>query len=79
MAQALSGRVEAYDAGLAAADEALEGALKRNLYGTQEAVTPSSLSAMAAYLRGQTAHLSGQGDEAALAGTLAFADPPQAA
>src|SRR5581483_7180724 len=34
MAEALSGRIAAYDAGLSADDAALAGALRRNLYGT---------------------------------------------
>ena len=77
MAQALAGRVEAYDAGLAASDETLEGALKRNLYGTHDAVSQTSLAAMVAYLRGQSEHLARQDDAAALSGRIVFAEPPR--
>ena len=55
MAEAFSGRIAAYDEGLSAAgdDDALDGALRRNLYGTLREVDPSVVSAMAGYIRAQ--------------------------
>jgi cytochrome b pre-mRNA-processing protein 3 len=53
MAQALYGRIAAYDAGLAGSGEALEAALRRNLYGTAREPGPEArtLAALAAYVR----------------------------
>ena len=51
MAQGLSGRIAAYEAGLSGPAVELEAALRRNLFGT---VTPepAQVGAMATYLRG---------------------------
>src|SRR5262245_1412590 len=54
MAQGLYGRIAAYETGLTEGDAALQGALRRNLYGTlpdAAAPTEAQLAAMAAYLR----------------------------
>jgi cytochrome b pre-mRNA-processing protein 3 len=50
MTEALKGRIQAYDRGLAAGDAELQQGIRRNVYGT---VTPSGdqVRAMAAYLR----------------------------
>jgi cytochrome b pre-mRNA-processing protein 3 len=49
MTEALNGRIQAYDRGFAAGDDALAHAIRRNVYGT---VTPrdEQVCAMAAYL-----------------------------
>lgn len=76
MAQALSGRIAAYEAALEQEGEKpLADALKRNLYGTLPEVGAGSLSAMARYLRGQAAHLDGLAGAGLLAGEAAFAEP----
>lgn len=51
MTEALNGRIQAYDHGLATGDAALEEAIRRNVYGT---ATPSEhqVRCMAGYLRG---------------------------
>lgn len=77
MAQAFYGRVEAYDAGLAAedGDKTLSEALTRNLYGTIQA-PPAGLAAMAGYLRAAERHLASQPDAEILAGNVDFLAPP---
>ncbi|MBL8673234.1 MAG: ubiquinol-cytochrome C chaperone family protein [Alphaproteobacteria bacterium] len=74
MAKAMNGRIAAYDAGLdapggaatagpagaaGAAEDALQAALRRNLYGTVAAPDPGQVAAVAAYLREAAAALSG--------------------
>ena len=71
MAQAFYGRVEAYDAGLAAGDDRLAEALLRNLYGTVTPQPAQSL-AMAAYLRRADEALAVQPDGEIMAGNVAF-------
>lgn len=57
MARALYGRIAAYEAGLAASDDAaLVAALERNLYGTVTA-PPAAAAALARYLREAAARL----------------------
>lgn len=51
MAQALYGRIAAYEAGLAGSGEVLEAALRRNLFGTGPEPTAAALAALAGYLR----------------------------
>lgn len=74
MAEGFFGRVQAYEKGLDDTPEALESALKRNLYRKS---TPSDtqVSAMAAYMRRQAARLDMIDTESLLAGDLTF-DPP---
>jgi cytochrome b pre-mRNA-processing protein 3 len=72
MAQAFYGRVEAYEAGLIATDDAiLTDALTRNLYGTTQPALPNQL-AMAAYMRAADTHLAGQPDSQVIAGNVDF-------
>lgn len=76
MAQAFYGRVEAYEAGLIATDDAiLTDALTRNLYGTTQPALPNQL-AMAAYMRASEAHLAGLEDARIMAGNVGFPPPP---
>lgn len=74
MAEGFYGRVAAYEAGLAGANDALEQALRRNLYGTA-APTAAQVAALAAYVRRQAAALARAPAEALLAGAAAFAAP----
>lgn len=76
MAQAFYGRVEAYEAGLLATDDAiLTDALTRNLYGTTQPALPNQL-AMAAYMRAAETQLAGQADAKILAGNVDFPTAP---
>jgi cytochrome b pre-mRNA-processing protein 3 len=76
MAQAFYGRVEAYEAGLLATDDAiLTDALTRNLYGTTQPALPNQL-AMAAYMRAAEARLAGQPEAKIMAGNVAFPTAP---
>ena len=76
MAQAFYGRVEAYEAGLIATDDAiLTDALTRNLYGTIQPALPNQL-AMAAYMRTADARLAGQPDSQIMAGNVDFPAAP---
>jgi cytochrome b pre-mRNA-processing protein 3 len=75
MVAAFYGRVQAYEAGLAAPDEAaLADALRRNLFRGTEA-GPEQVDAMAAYLRMQSAALARQPLAALLAGQIEFGAP----
>lgn len=76
MAQAFYGRVEAYEAGLLATDDAiLTDALTRNLYGTTQPALPNQL-AMAAYMRAAEARLADQPEAKILAGNVVFPAAP---
>lgn len=76
MAQAFYGRVEAYEAGMIATDDAiLTDALTRNLYGTIQPALPNQL-AMAAYMRAADALLAGQPDAQIMAGNVEFPAAP---
>ncbi|RMD62930.1 MAG: hypothetical protein D6826_06210 [Alphaproteobacteria bacterium] len=78
MAQGLYGRIAAYDEALSGPPEALEAALRRNLYGTVAVPDPACVEAMAGYVRAQAAHLKTQ-DYATLAtGTVNFDGPAPA-
>ena len=72
MATGFYGRVAAYEEGLAAGDEALAGALRRNLYGTT-AADAGHVAAMAGYVRRQAAALAGQSAAALTGGAVRFA------
>lgn len=78
MGRGFYGRVVAYDRGVAAADdpEALESALRRNLYGTVEP-RPGQVRAIAAYLRREVAGLAAQPVAAVLAGEVRFGPAPE--
>jgi len=73
MAEGFYGRFAAYEEGLAADDAELGAALARNLFGTTTP-DPAQLTAMASYVRGQSAMLRRQGTDALLAGDIAFGD-----
>jgi cytochrome b pre-mRNA-processing protein 3 len=82
MAQALYGRIAAYEAGMAADEETLQAALRRNLYGTlKDGAAPAAadLAVMAAYLRASAAGLAGQGLAELQHGQVAFAALPASA
>jgi cytochrome b pre-mRNA-processing protein 3 len=62
MAEALYGRIAAYEAGLEGDDAVLTGALRRNLYGTLKTSDPpaAALPALCRYLRSAMRDLAGQ-------------------
>ncbi len=76
MASGFYGRVAAYDEALSphAAPEALDRALRRNLYGTVE-VDHQHVAAMAAYVRLQAAWLVSRPSEALVKGDVTFCPP----
>ncbi len=75
MVQAFYGRVEAYEAGLAEGEAALQEALRRNLYGTA-APEPRQLAALASYLQRESRALVAQASSDLAAGRLEFGAPP---
>lgn len=81
MVSGFSGRVAAYEAGLAGSDEVLADALRRNLYGTLPPAAAGNDEAgaraavMAAYLRAAAADLGRQSGADLLAGRVVFPDP----
>ena len=73
MIEGLYGRINAYEAALAASDDTgLEAALRRNLYGTIETPQPADLAAVARYIRRQHEALSAQPLSALLTGQVRF-------
>lgn len=75
MAQGFYGRMAAYRQALADGDEALEGALRRNLYGTV-AVEPAMTALLVAYVRRAVAELADQPADDLAAGRVVFPLPP---
>lgn len=74
MAEALMGRIKAYDASLESGEQAaLAAALRRNLYGTSETVRPETLATMARYVRASDAALAAQSLDDLIAKGPAFA------
>jgi cytochrome b pre-mRNA-processing protein 3 len=75
MASAFRGRLAAYDAALAAGDDALAAALERNLYGT---VSPASaeVARMVSYLRRECQALDAQSTADLSQGGLEFGPAP---
>lgn len=71
MASAFLGRVKAYDEAL---DGDLEGALRRNLYGTVAAPAAQAITEVAAYVRRTLVVLEGQPIDRVVAGEIVF--PP---
>ncbi|HNB27449.1 MAG TPA: ubiquinol-cytochrome C chaperone family protein [Alphaproteobacteria bacterium] len=80
MTEALKGRIQAYDAALAAtgpeAEEQLRDAIRRNVYGTVDPA-PDQVAAMAGYLRALRTALAGAGFADLAAGRLRFPQPPE--
>jgi cytochrome b pre-mRNA-processing protein 3 len=77
MAQALYGRISAYEAVFANDEEAAAAALRRNLFGTVAEPGPdaASLRAMIAYVRREEEVLAAISTERLAAGTLGFGPP----
>lgn len=75
MAEALYGRIAAYEAGLDGAPEDMAAALGRNLYGTVEP-DERGPRAMAGYLAREAESLAAQEIGALMAGQVAFGPPP---
>lgn len=79
IARAMAGRIQVYDAALAADDDRpLEVALDNNVYGTVAEVDPAWLAAMVAYVRREAVALDRQPLESLLAGDIRFGEPPAA-
>ncbi len=77
MGRGFYGRIVAYDRGLEAEDpEALESALRRNLYGTAEPAA-GQVRAVAAYLRREVAALAAQPVAGFLAADVRFGPAPE--
>src|SRR5215472_858253 len=74
MAEALYGRMAAYEAGLAADDGVLAAALRRNLFGTLRDTEPSplALSAVCGYVRAAVRELAAQPLQQLAAGSVTF-------
>jgi cytochrome b pre-mRNA-processing protein 3 len=71
MTEAMNGRFLAYKEGLSSAPNALELALKRNLFGTTEPLD-ESLKRMAEYLRAGNAELAAQPVDQLMRGVVHF-------
>lgn len=71
MAEAFYGRLNAYEEALASGRDALEDALRRNLYGTIE-VNGSAVSLMADYVRRQAKAMDAAALRQAMTGHIAF-------
>jgi len=79
MAQALYGRIMAYEAALEEpGDAALEAALRRNLYGTLSMPRLADLAVVARYVRRQHAALAAQPISELQAGRIEFEPPADA-
>ncbi|WP_417513433.1 ubiquinol-cytochrome C chaperone family protein [Minwuia sp.] len=77
MTHAYYGRAVAYDAALDEGDgDALAAAIRRNLY-REGPVSEPVLEAMTAYVTAQDVRLGELGEDAVLAGDLAFPPPPE--
>src|SRR5258708_38562126 len=76
MAEALYGRMAAYEAGLAADDATLSAALRRNLYGSLGADAPAAGAALCAYVRSSVRNLAGQSVEQLRTGNVTFPEVP---
>lgn len=78
MISAFYGRLAAYDAALAEADDAaLQAALRRNVYGTvKDGIDAAWLGALSAYVRREAEGLARQEGAALIGGMIDFAPPP---
>lgn len=74
MAEALYGRMAAYEAGIAADDDALAAALRRNLYGTVRdgEPSPAALLALCRYIRAAVQDLAAWPQQRLAAGEVTF-------
>jgi cytochrome b pre-mRNA-processing protein 3 len=75
MVEAFYGRIAAYEAGLAGDDAALQAALARNVFGTAPEAGSACATALAAYVRGETARLDDEDPRKLLAGDIRFDEP----
>jgi len=75
MAQAFYGRIAAYEAGLAAADESLDLALRRNLY-RKAAPADAAVALVVDYLRREAAALDAEPLDSFLTGQVRFGPAP---
>jgi cytochrome b pre-mRNA-processing protein 3 len=75
MAQALYGRINAYEDGLAGGDALLGAALARNLFGTVPEPPPFA-GPMAAYMRREAARLRHRPADELVRGEVSFGPPP---
>ncbi len=73
LTQGFYGRMEAYEEGIAAADDVLHSAIQRNLFGDKPA---AAVPAMAAYLRREARRLADQPISDLAAGIVDFGPPP---
>lgn len=73
MAELFYGRVAAYDEALASADERLEAALARNIYG--DAAPAEGVAALARHVRLLRQDLAAQSATAIESGTISFREP----
>ena len=78
MVEGFYGRMAAYREGLAAGEEGLAAALRRNLY-RNTAPEDAQVARLTAYLQAQSATLAALDDQGLLGGRAAFADPSWAA
>jgi len=76
MAKAFYGRIAAYEAGLREGEAALQEALRRNVY-RKSSPSDAQVSALAGYLRDQSAALSAQALSVFTAGRFEFKDIPE--
>lgn len=78
MARSFYGRLAAYEEALTSEGEALEAALRRNLFGTVDP-TDAHLTALAVYVKREAAALEAQKGEDVIAGRVSFGSPPEPA
>lgn len=79
VAEAVYGRIAAYDHALAAPDTVLAAAIERNVYGTVMAArrpSEAAVAMLAAYVRRAVAALAAAPDSALVAGEAPFPPPP---
>ncbi|HBC09284.1 MAG TPA: hypothetical protein DC046_17130 [Rhodospirillaceae bacterium] len=75
MVEGFYGRMTAYREGLTGGEEALESALRRNLYRNNATPPDAAVTRLAGYVRAQTAALATVGDADLLAGRVGFSAP----
>jgi len=75
LASSFYGRISAYEAGLAGGPQALQEAIRRNIYGAEGPDT-AQLTLMGAYTARAVAGLAAQKEAALLGGEIRFPEPP---